>query len=808
MDMKLGKMLKKLKTLWQGFAPGEQGNRSKPSSLPFIAISLLLGVCMAHMQPDLIVPVWGHGELLLLLPIFCLIFYLRPADRALLACLIGYLWTLFFAHHYLQHRMTDEFEGQTLLLTGVVDGIVDTGDRSKRFNFIVEDYVSSPHLNERNMPEMLRLSWYRHQQEINPGEHWQLLVKLKVPHGFGNPNGFDYEKWLYLQGIHATGYVKQSQNNHLISQPGFSVNGLRQQILQLIALTPEQTYNGIIEALSIGRKSQITVDQWQLLIDTGTSHLMAISGLHIGLVAGLVFMVARKLVPAFMTSRASSQQYAAIAGVCIAGIYTALAGFSVPTQRAFIMLCVVMLSVLLKRPVFSLNTLAVALLAVLLINPLSALSAGFWLSFSAVLIISLIASSRVTKLSSWRQGIRVQWWIAVAMLPLTVVMFQQGSLISPVANMLMIPFMGLLIVPLILLSCLISLGSVDVAVWLFSVISDLISVGWQFLEWLTHMPFATWQKPVLPLPIALLALCGGLILILPRGFPMRIAAVVLLLPMLFYKADTPGDGEYWVTVLDVGQGLSAFIRTRNRALLYDAGARKGERFDVGRMVVVPYLRSIGAKKLDKLIISHVDNDHSGGASSVIREFSVSGVLVGGDSSRLLLPVGTQSEACNAGDKWVWDKVQFEILHPILHPRGSYSKTNNHSCVLRVSNQNSSMLIPGDIEGKVERILVNKHGQMLESDLLIMPHHGSNTSSSSALLEAVSPSLSIVSAGYKNRFGHPTKKVLARYESIGSKVLNTAYEGAIQLEFSENMDTVPVIVKRQRKDKVHYWNHRF
>ncbi len=778
-------------------------------NLPLIALAFLCGVCVLQIQTDLQVPVWTQSECLIFLPVFCLIFYFRPAKRVLMALLLGYLWALMFAHAYLQHRLDSELGGNAFLIQGKVVGIVEQGEQSTRFNFLIDDYADKPYLNKQAMPRKIRLSWYHNKQVIASGEQWQLLVKLKVPHGLLNPGGFDFEKWLYQKGIHATGYVRKSRYNQLRferSNAGvtFRIDGVRQHIQQTIAQLADQSYIGLLQALTVGHKSLISPQQWQVLIASGTSHLLAISGLHIGLIAGLAFFVTRKLIPACLLKSFSAQQYAALASISVGAIYTALAGFSVPTQRAFIMLLVVMLAIFLKRPAFSLNTLSLALLAVLIHDPVAVLGVGFWLSFSAVLLISLIVTSQTQGKSSLWRIIKVQWIIALAMLPLSVLLFQQGSLISPIANMLMIPLVGLIVVPIALFASFLSFISIDLAMGLFSLASQLLGVGWQVLNGLVELPIATWQQPVVPMLYAVLALLGGVLLLLPRGFPMRYAGGVLLLPMLLYVPDKPANNDFWVTVLDVGQGLSVLVRTHDKALLYDAGSKVGERFDIGQQVVLPYLRGIGVQGLDMMMISHADNDHSGGASSVIQQLEVKRLLVGGKANEFDFPLGSQATQCKAGEKWQWDGVMFEVLHPHM----DYVKTNNKSCILRISNARKSILLTGDIEKLAEYDLLISAAGSLKSNVLLMPHHGSNTSSSLALINTINPQIAIVSAGFKNRFRHPTKKVLSRYTGMGIEVLNTAYEGTIQLQFSQNIEVDPIKLKRHRKERVHYWNHRF
>jgi len=800
-------------------------------SLPAIAFSMLLGVCLLQLQPDIELSAWTGAELLMLLPVCCWFFYCRRAHRALIAFFTGYLWALLFAHVYLYQQLDENFVGQALLLDGVVRGIVDRSGRSVRFNFQVHSVVSGQGASQDGentakffKPALIRLSAYHNNMPVKTGERWQLRVKLKPPHGMQNPGGFDYEKWLYLQGIHATGYIRQSKaqagENKRISPSPVGIDSFRERLIQLISELPDKRYQGLLQALSVGHKSLISAPQWQLLRETGTSHLMAISGLHIGLVGALVFFILRWLTPGALLLRlnVSAQQVAAVFSLFAALFYALLAGFSVPTQRAFIMLLVVMLAILFKRPAFSANTLALALSGVLLYQPVAVLSVGFWLSFLAVVIISLVTSSRIRyrlgdeaedvygrgkgKAGRWLQGLRTQWLIALGMLPLSVLLFQQGSVISPLANMLVIPLVGLLVVPISLLASVMSLFWVEAALWLFALASDCLAIIWYILQWLGESPVASWKSASVPLLQGTMALIGVFLLLMPRGFPLRFTGIILLLPMLLYKAERPVSGDLWVSVLDVGQGLSVLLQTHEKTLLYDTGAKFSERFDIGEKVVLPYLQFIGVEQLDTLLISHGDNDHAGGAQAILAQLKVHHVLAG-DRAQLSEALKREALLCRSGRRWRWDGVDFEILHPAR----DYKKANNRSCVLKVSGGNYSLLLTGDIEAKAERELLKSEGvvESLRADVLVVPHHGSNTSSSAAFLDVVKPHLAVVSAGYRNRFGHPTNKVLQRYNARGIEVLNTASAGAIQIKFSKSEGNGRFKVSMQRKPRRHYWN---
>ncbi|VAW65553.1 DNA internalization-related competence protein ComEC/Rec2 [hydrothermal vent metagenome] len=828
----------------------DHSDRNCAYSLTTLALSALSGVCLLQIQPCLQISIWTGTELLMLLPVCLLLFYYVPQRRVLFAFLLGYLWALLFAQAYLAQRLTDDFAGQELLLEGVVKGVVDRSERSVRFDFqVISSSVRQGAGSDKTLavsaklfkPSLVRLSWYYAQQSVQTGERWRLNVRLKPPHGMQNPGGFDYEKWLYLRGIHATGYVRQnkvnnkgdngddiSTDNTRMAPSSSSMDGIRENLIQLILKLPDQRFQGLLQALTVGHKSSISAEQWQVLRNTGTSHLMAISGLHIGLIASLVFFLLRWIAPVQMLSRFSAQQVAAVFSLAAALFYALLAGFTVPTQRAFVMLLVVLLAMLFKRPAFSANTLALALLVVILINPVAVISAGFWLSFLAVVIISLVSSARLryahpaepgsvyrrtkSRAGRWLEGVRIQWLIALGMLPLSVLLFQQGSLISPVANMLVIPLVGFLVVPVALLASAVSLVSVEAALWLFALASEGLVLIWQILQWLSEGPMASWKSASLPLSESALALMGVFLLLMPRGFPLRFTGIILLLPMLLYKVERPAQGGVWVTVLDVGQGLSVVLQTHEKTLLYDTGARFSERFDTGDKVILPYLQYTGVERLDMLFISHGDNDHAGGAGAILAQMDVQHVLAGEGAIRDIETGKARVSACHSGQAWRWDDVDFEVLHPTQN----YVKANNRSCVLKVSGSNYSLLLTGDIEAKVEKRLLKSQltGQLtgheagnLQVDVLVVPHHGSNTSSSETFLEAVQPQLAIVSAGYRNRFGHPTSKILKRYRTSGSEVLNTAYQGAIQVKFSKSEGDKRFKVSRQRKSDIHYWNHR-
>ncbi len=780
--------------------------------LPVLAAGLLLGNGLLHFQQTVPGLPWTNPQSLYWLAMLSLLALLSRWRYPLLAILLGYAWTLVWALHYLDNQLPANHSHIDVTVEGEVTGLPDASDRSVRFNFHVHRVLHDPAID--SMPERLRLSWYYPPVAPKSGDRWQLRVRLKPPHGMMNAGGFDYEKWLYTQGVHATGYVRKDAANRRLQRNVSPLQWVRSRVHhQLQALDSE--HKGILSALAIGERTDISSRQWQVLIDTGTSHLMAISGLHIGLVAALVYGLMLRIRPTGMNGVMTGQQLAAVCACLVALMYSLIAGFAVPTQRALVMLCVMMGATLFHRPIMGLNSLALALIAVLLFDPTASLQPGFWLSFAAVFLIRLlmISESGASDRRAERLIIagRMQLMIALSMLPLTLVIFGQASLISPLANLLAIPLVGLLLVPLVLFASLLSLISPEAGLLSFSLASSLLELTWVILESLSQLAIGGFSMAshYLPAPsflVAAVALAGTLWLLMPRGFPARILAPLLFLPLLFNPAQRPLNGDVWLDIIDVGQGLAVLVRTRNFSLLYDAGDRFSERFDIGQRVVLPFLRHHGVKRLDTLLISHNDRDHRGGAAAILASMPVIRFMASrsvaddvydqGQPARPVIP-------CEAGQAWEWDNVQFEILSP----QGIESTENNRSCVLYVRTGAGSVILPGDIEASVERRILSREGDSLQADVLLLAHHGSQTSSHQSWLKSLQPQLAIASAGFNNRFGHPAERVRLRLREMGIPLLTTAQTGGIHIRLSAQGEKPVKSLILQRKVSRHYWNHR-
>ncbi len=536
----------------------------------------------------------------------------------------------------------------------------------------------------------------------------------------------------------------------------------------------ETPTRGIIKALTIGSRDEISAEQWRILRVTGTAHLIAISGLHIGLIAGFGYFAGRWIGCRLGSQRIAPQIVAALASISVSIIYASLAGFSLPTQRALIMVMVVMGGILSRRHVLPTRSIAVAALLIVVLDPLAVLSVGFWLSFAAVSAITYVTVGRLGFSAGWIRANRIAVVTAVGLAPLLLLFFQQVSLIAPFANIIAVPWVSLVAVPL----CLLGAGLLSWFPVLGTALLDLADFSlwliWIFLEWLSAVPYAAWSLPEPPVWAVLMAILGVGILFLPKGLPGRWLGVIAFLPLCFPNLRDPNSGTAVVTLLDVGQGLASVVQTQNHTLVFDTGARFSADFDMGSAVVTPFLRKQGINRIDRLIISHGDNDHIGGADALVREFKISSIYssvprqIPWDSARL----------CEAGQSWNWDGVTFRILSPqeIL-----VDNDNENSCVLQVvSARGDSVLLTGDIEKKAESMLVDTYGERLHSTYLVVPHHGSNTSSTEPFLDAVEPIFGLVSAGYRNRYGFPRQAVSNRLERAGIKVMNTAEAGAIQV----------------------------
>ncbi|MDH5692098.1 MAG: DNA internalization-related competence protein ComEC/Rec2, partial [Gammaproteobacteria bacterium] len=658
--------------------------------------------------------------------------------------LSGFLWALLFAHQVLHQSLPLEYENQEVQVQGVIANLPERKRDQLRFEFAVSEYRIGQ--AQFRGPDRLLLNWPKATIDLVPGAEWCLTVKLKRPHGFRNPGGFDYEKWLFQKGIRATGTVRNQGDNITTGRIDyrFLIHRIRYHLAKNIDLITQDhpEFAGVFKALTLGDRSGISKAQWQVFMNTGTNHLVAISGLHIGLVAGFAFFLGRRAARFFpsLLVRWPAQKIAGLTALAAAFCYAALAGFSVPTQRALIMTAVALWALLGKRRLPAATVLSIALLLVLLIDPLAILSAGFWLSFAAVAIIFLGMSGRLDQSSLWWKWGRVQWVVSLALIPFLMLLFQRFSIISPLANLIAVPWVSLLVVPLALVGLVLGLLSVTLGSYVAVMIHYLLQLLWWVMEWVAASPMAVWsQHTPSVLSIGLLTV-SMLLLLAPRGIPGKFLIGVLALPAFVLKPDIPPAGEAWITLLDVGQGEAVTVQTRHHLLLYDTGARMSADMDSGASVIVPFLRESGLRSIDMLVVSHNDMDHRGGLKSILDEVPVQRLL-GSDE----LPEAPNT-FCESGESWDWDGVRFEFLHPSGdHDLGK----NDRSCVLRVATNAGSILIAGDVEAPAEQRIVERLGSRLQSNVLIAPHHGSMTSSTEDFIDAVAPQTVLFPVGYVN-----------------------------------------------------------
>jgi competence protein ComEC len=641
------------------------------------------------------------------------------------------------------------------------------------------------------VPRHVVLSWWggssREEQPaalpaLAPGERWQLTVRLRRPRGTANPHGFDYEAWLLERNLRATGYVRTRSGNlrleETVHAPRYWIERVRGAIRERIrAALPDFPYAGVIAALAIGDQRAIPPEQWQTFTRTGVNHLMSISGLHVTMISGLAFAVGYgfwRRVPRLVLALPAAK--AAVLGALGAGLlYALLAGYAVPAQRTVYMLAVVAAALWLGRIDSAATVLAVALLAVVVIDPWAVLAAGFWLSFGAVAVILYVSLGRVGRehwLKSWT---RVQVAVTLALIPVLLAVFQQVSIVSPLANAIAIPVVSLGVVPLTLLGVLMP------ADLLLHAAHFTMALCMVLLEGMAELPDAVWQQHAPPPWSVVVAVAALALLLAPRGLPGRWLGVIGLLPLFAVAPSALRSGDVEIVILDVGQGVSALVRTAHHALLYDAGPPFGSGADSGNRIIVPYLRAAGVPRLDTLIVSHDDDDHWGGAASVLQAMPVASTLTSlPDLDPLVLLAGPAGR-CESGQRWEWDGVRFELLHPT---RSSYDdrgiKDNDRSCVLKVEAAGGRALLPGDIERRSEEELVRGASGRLRADVLLAPHQGSRTSSTPGFVRAVQPRIVIFPVGYRNRFGHPHREVIRRYTDASTRVYRTDRDGAVTI----------------------------
>ncbi|WP_321946936.1 ComEC/Rec2 family competence protein [Paraburkholderia sp. J10-1] len=789
----------------------------------------------------------------------------------------GFGYAAWRAELRLAQALPAAWQTRNLDVTGSISSLPSYGENGASFLFRVESWGphEETHKATSRLPQLIQLSWVAREAPLPPlvpGARWRLAVRLKRPHGNGNFGLRDTEATLLARGVRATGYVSDPARAVRLpvdaSGVGVRIERARAALRARIdAVLGDAPHRGIVIALATGAQDAVSDADWRLMRNTGTSHLVAISGLHLAFVAGLAGWVVGAMwrrarwrgveAPLFVPA-----QKVAVAGALLAaGIYAALAGFNVPVQRALWMLAVVALALFAGREVARSHVLAWALGLVLLRDPWAVTAAGFWLSFCAVGAI-LFAASGVPRLyreapqdlsadeidpmrdraeppaeppardrwlrrlaamafprGGWREAMRriasrvgdsarVQWAVTLALAPLTAYWFAQIPLIGPFANAFAIPWVSMLVTPLVIGSAALPAPIDAFALRVAHSCLDGLAATLGALEGLPWAVLRLPQPGAWPLACAAVGVAWCLA---PRGWPLRWLAPFTWLPLLVPAPTGPPPGAFRLTALDIGQGTSVLVETAHHRLLFDAGPGP-ESTQAGERIVVPYLQAHGIGHLDALMISHDDSDHSGGAQAVLDAVDVGQFVAG------ILPAhplwasarakGAQTVQCAAGQRWRWDGVDFEVLWPDPGPLAG--KPNAHCCVLRVTTAASaaretqagpvSALVAADIEAGVERTLLARDPARLRAQVLVVPHHGSRTSSTEPFLDSVRPLVAIFQVGYLNRFHHPHPGVYARYAARHIVLARSDAHGAVRVEAGPGA----LAVERYRDTQRRYW----
>jgi competence protein ComEC len=750
-----------------------------------VALAFLLGACCIHSLARL--PDW-HGAVGLLAAAVTLAFVGR--FKLVAGLLAGLAWTWLSAAGRTAGDLPSALEGQDLLVRGYVASFPQNAAGDSQF---LLDVVEP----RRGVAPRIRLVWYRAAHAPEAGELWRLVVRLKRRNGFANPGGVDHEAQLFREGIGATGYVRDDARNARLAAPSwrYSVTRSRGWISRRIREAARDSRAlGVLQGLAVGDTQAMRPEQWRVFAATGTTHLMAISGLHISMVAALAAWLGGAIVrlPSAQSRRLSAMHGQVIAGTTAALLYSTLAGLSVPTQRTLLMLVIYFAARWYRRHVAVTHALGLSLVGVLLIDPFAPLAPGAWLSFGAVAIILLAVAGRLGRDGPIAAFARVQIAVTIGLVPLLLMAFGSVSLISPLANVVAIPLFTLLLVPTVLLGACAASVWLPAGAWVLALPAQLLQWTWPLLQWLAKCPLALWYFPQ-PSHAAFVALViGVLLLVAPGIWPTRLAGILLCLPVALYRVPGPGVGNFELALLDVGQGLAIVVRTETHVLVYDTGPAFPTGRDAGELAVLPYLRHRGVRRVDALVVSHGDLDHRGGANTVLAGVPVARVLAGPS-------VGSLSQSrtpCRRGQRWTWDGVQFEMLHPARAARAS---DNDSSCVLLVRSRAGSVLLAGDVEAAAESEIVD--GGLPRATAVVVPHHGSRTSSTERFVLAAHPVLALVSAGYRNRWGLPRREVLDRWRAADARVLTTADSGAIEITFTGGR---PPLVREYRQTRRRYW----
>lgn len=701
------------------------------------------------------------------------------------ALLLGALLAVLSGQRYLDDRWPAHRHGEVMDVVGHVASLPERtgseGARTLRFEF-------EPH--DPTLPRRVRASWYRTDATLRAGECWRLQLRLRTPHGSFNPQGFDYEGWLYRRGVGALATVRGAERCDV--ERWMPVLRARQALVdRLDVWLSRHPSRAMVAALTVGDDSAFGDAQWDVFRRTGTSHLVAISGFNIAILAAVAYALVRWTWPLSrrLASRLPAQKAAAIAAAGAGLSYGLLAGWESPAQRAALMLALLLFAMLPGRSADPLRGLACALGLMLAADPAAVLSSGLWLSFCAVAAIFYATTGRVRRPPAWRLALVLQMMLSVLLAPLTLYFFNGAAWLGPLVNLVAVPVMAVL-TPLLIAAVATAMALGNIGVRALELVADALHLFEVALAFLSVNAPAAWLPAAPPVAALALALFGAVMLFAPRGWPLRALSLPCFLPLLV-PPQVPVRGPFELTAFDVGQGLSVLVRTDHHVLLYDAGPAFEDGFDAGESVVAPGILGLGRRRVDLLLLSHGDGDHAGGVGAVRQLVRVADEL------------GTpESRPCRDGQRWHWDGVDFEILHPPDGDDPRATSDNDRSCVLRVSGGGFTALLAGDIEQGAETRLLEAHGARLRADLLVAPHHGSRTSSTEEFVQAVSPQVVLFGAAWRSHFRHPRPEVVERYVTIGARPLTTGVEGAIRAWREPDGE---IGTESWRREAARFWN---
>lgn len=759
---------------------------------PMLAAAMLAGVLVVQALP--VLP--GTGWIACIAVLGVALAHRRWFAVAVLA--FGFAWAALHATWAMDARLPVDLERRDIVVSGRIDDLpLQRADASR---FVLQ--LESASVDGAPLPlhGKLRLAWYAADVPvIAPCSRWQLRLRLKRPRGLVNPVGFDFERHALERGIVAVGYVIDPASAKPLGPAAFCIDRWRDRIARGIgAAVADQHDAAILQALAVGDTRGLQPADWEVARANGVTHLLSISGFHVGVAALFGAWLARAccwLWPV-IGLRWPRPLLESVAALSAAIAYGALAGNSLPTLRTVLMIAVFVLTRISRRHGSGPQALALAALALLVVDPLAVLGAGFWLSFVGVAFLMLGLQPPRNLLGHARALGSAQWVMTLALLPLSFWFFGQASLLGVLANLLAIPLVSLAIVPLALLSALLLLIAAPLATLPLAIAAWLVHLQWSLWAAMAQWPGAQWNLPEVTIASLLLAVTGALWTFLPRGLPLRWLGLLLFLPLLWPRLQSIANGEFDVLFIDVGQGLSVLVRTREHALLYDAGARFPSGFDLGTAAVLPSLHGIGVDRIDVAIVSHADNDHAGGMPVVLKVWPQA-TVIGGEPAR----GDVAASLCKADQQWQWDGVTIRVLRPAAQDSVA-SDSNDRSCVVLVEGQGGRLLLTGDISSRIEAMLVDDRAPGDARPLLLsVAHHGSRRSSSAAFLKAWHPTMAVVSAAWLSRFGHPHPLVVERLADAGIALINTADSGAVEVRVGVD-GSMQVVRHRERRRA--YW----